>query len=179
MRQPYPDWGKRVIPPVTDDPCSRPVQSSAAQAESVLRLADLEKWLALDTQFTARRSTVCISCLSPRGTGRSRYAKAVPNNRELEVPRCAFSAGICECIRASRMPSAQAVPMSFLFRCAFLEETIAVAGRMSRKIIIYRMRTPERMGDQMIGLPFVLDQTTANVTSATCLGEDLFSFATG
>jgi hypothetical protein len=60
-----------------------------------------------------------------------------------------------------------------------VEETIAVAGRMSRKIIIYRMRTPERMGDQMVGLPFILDQTTANVTSATSLGEDLFSFATG
>ena len=66
-----------------------------------------------------RRSTACISYRSRRDTDRSRHAKVVPNKRELEVPCCAFCAGICECIRASRMPSPQAVPMSFLFRCAF------------------------------------------------------------
>jgi hypothetical protein len=61
----------------------------------------------------------------------------------------------------------------------FVEPPIAVADGMSRKIIIYWMLATERMGEYMIGFPLSFYETSADVTSAACLGKDLFSFEVG
>src|SRR5437899_1847038 len=60
-----------------------------------------------------------------------------------------------------------------------VKPAIIVADWMSRKVVAHLVLAAERMREDMVSLPFSVDEAAADVTATGCLSENLLSFRAG